>query len=407
MKSICVIGLGYVGLPTALLLASRGYKVIGYDINTKLIDDLSMGYYFGNEPDVQKLLSQSISNANFSASNQISKADVYIVAVPTPIDEKTKTPKLDALNDAIDNICHVVEPGNLIIIESTSPVGTTEAVYNILSNKLLENNSNNKENINVAYCPERILPGSAIKELSSLGRVIGGFTERSATLAVEIYSNITNGKCIKTTAAVAEFVKLAENSYRDVNIAFANELQNLCENNSVDPKEVILLANAHPRVNILQHGIGVGGHCIPVDPWFLLHLSKNDYVNTSVIRAARQINDNQTFLSFKKIKEYCAKSRAKNIMLLGISYKPDSDDIRNSPAVEILNRLINETELGIKVCDPHLSKSVKLFEKYLIPFENLLTQDEIDLYFVLVNHSAFRDSVALLNQNKKTVVSLV
>lgn len=408
MVSVCVIGMGYVGLPTALILASRGYRVSGYDIDKALVAKLSRGVYGGKEESIGELLKSVLSTGKFTVDHQIMPADVYFICVPTPIDEQHKKPDMTAVNDAVSHIEEVISPGALVILESTSPVGTTESIYKRVNKKIQEKlaSTSRTENkrIFAAYCPERVKPGQVIKELTALDRVIGGCNTKSSNLAKEIFSKMTSGECVTTSAQTAEFIKLAENSFRDVNIAFANELRNLCVTHAVDADEVRNLANLHPRVNILQSGIGVGGHCIPVDPWFLVNLYEQTSTHSSIIKSARKINDQQIEVVTAEIIDFCNKSNASKVALMGMTYKADVDDFRGSPSIKVAKRLQECSNFVFVVCDPSLPEGTSSFGLKCQSLEEIVGDGEIDVFIFLVAHSSFDGTIQVLRKENKNVL---
>ena len=338
-QSICVMGLGYIGLPTASLLATKGFKVTGVDVSQKVVDTINRGEIHIVEPDLDILVKSAVHSGNLSASLEPVEADVFIIAVPTPFKDggpdhiSGKKPDLSYIEAATKKIAPFVKPGNLVILESTSPVGTTdEVVATILKS---EGHSVGDE-VYVAHCPERVLPGRILIELVENDRVVGGINEASTAVTVNFYERFVRGAVLATTAKTAEMVKLTENSSRDVQIAFANELSMICETESIDTWEVIELANRHPRVNILQPGPGVGGHCIAVDPWFIVDRSPGC---SNLIRTAREVNDAKPEWVIGRVKKCADKFKSPVIACLGLAFKADVDDLRESPAFDIVKRL--------------------------------------------------------------------
>ncbi len=354
MKHCCVIGLGYIGLPTAALLANSGYQVSGLDINHKVVEKINKGVIHIVEPSLDELVKKAIRNGSLKARTSPISADIFLIAVPTPF-KKTSgeipIPNIDYVFQAIKTILGVLKSGDLIIIESTCPLGTTKNISEII----YKESGKNIDEINIAYCPERVLPGNIIKELISNDRVIGGLTSKASFEAKKFYSSFCKGNLYTTNAKTAELIKLTENAYRDVNIAFANELSILCDSVDINVGELISLANHHPRVNILQPGCGVGGHCIAIDPWFIAHEAPEI---TPLIQTARKVNNLKSKWVVKKIitrsnqleKEL---SRKPIIGCMGLSFKANVDDLRESPALEITSTLIDLGE-NILVCDPNI-----------------------------------------------------
>lgn len=383
-KTICVVGLGYIGLPTAALLACKGYDVCGVDIDTNAVNTINGGGIHIVEPELGLYVRKAIESKSLKAYLEPQAADIYIICVPTPFygDKELPTPNLEYVLEATESIAHLVKAGDIVILESTSPVGTTDKIKDILSAK-----SVNVEDISIAYCPERVLPGNIMAELISNDRIIGGINEESTRNVAKFYETFVNGSVLTCSAKTAEMCKLAENSFRDVNIAFANELSMVCDTHDIDPWELIRLANHHPRVNILQPGTGVGGHCIAVDPWFIV---SGDSENARIIKKARQVNDSKPIWVVSKIDKQVKALVEQGIKYpviacLGLAFKPDIDDLRESPAVSVAKDLV---DLGhdIVVVEPNITEH-KFFR--LSTFDDAL---EADLVVVLVNHSIFSRS---------------
>lgn len=388
-NSLCVIGLGYVGLPTALTFSQAGYQVRGYDKNARLVEHLNAGHADINEAGIEDLLESSLKSGKFKAYNEIQVARAYFICVPTPVSGVSKAPDLTAVFSAVEAIKRVIKPGDLVVLESTSPVGTTRQIYQQLSDHLKSAYPGNSNRIFAAYCPERILPGKVLEELSSLDRVIGGIDSASSAMAKAFFSHLTKGHCYETDAETAEFVKLAENSFRDVNIAFANELKNLCQRHGVNVENVRTFANMHPRVDILQPGIGVGGHCIPVDPWFLVHASQKD--DASVIHAARRVNDRQPRLIANQIVEEAQKNKCTKLAIFGLTYKANVNDFRESPALDIVKHLSEMGVFSIEVYDPFLKPGTNRKTLFGATAKDLADiSQEAQLYIFLVAHDALR-----------------
>lgn len=379
------MGLGYIGLPTASLLATKGFKVVGVDVSQKVVDTINQGEIHIVEPDLDILVKSAVHSGNLSASLEPCEADVFIIAVPTPFKDggpehiSGKKPDLSYIESATKKISSYIKPDNLVILESTSPVGTTdEVVAEILKGA----GHAVGENVYVSHCPERVLPGRILIELVENDRVVGGINDASTKVTVDFYQRFVRGSVLPTTAKTAEMVKLTENSSRDVQIAFANELSMICETENIDTWEVIELANRHPRVNILNPGPGVGGHCIAVDPWFIVDRSPE---HSRLIRTAREVNDLKPEWVIERIKKYANKLKNPKIGCLGITFKADVDDLRESPALGIVNRLIQMGIGDISVCEPNI-KALDGIE--LCGLDDLIMDS--DILLLLVDHKEFR-----------------
>lgn len=333
-KLISVIGLGYIGLPTAALLASQGYTVVGTDISQHAVETINQGKIHIVEPDLDAYVRSAVMAGRLKASTLPQAGDVYMICVPTPFHEggSIPQPNIDYVLAATRSIAALLKPGDLVILESTSPVGTTEQMQVVLREAGV-----NVEEVHMAYCPERVLPGKIMTELVENDRVVGGVNPVSTKKVADFYRTFVSGVVLETDAKTAEMCKLSENSFRDVNIAFANELSLICDKAGINVWNLIQLANRHPRVNILQPGAGVGGHCIAVDPWFIV---ARDVENAKLIRTAREVNNHKTDWVIDKIKIAAADATAKSgskptIACLGLAFKPDIDDLRESPALHI------------------------------------------------------------------------
>lgn len=376
MKTICMIGLGYVGLPTAAMFASKGHKVIGYDLNKKVVDALNNGEVIIEEPGLLEIVKKSVSEGNLSAVTTCpSNCDVYIIAVPTPINED-KTSDMSYVEDATRAIVPHLKKGCVVILESTSPPRTVE---DLILPILKETGLVLGEELLIAHSPERILPGKVIEELRTNSRIVGGINKKSSLEVKKIYESIVEGEIFITTSTTAEMCKVMENTFRDVNIALANELAKISEELGVNAFEVIQLANHHPRVNILSPGPGVGGHCIALDPWFLVEKSKN----AKLIKQARIINDSMPKFVFDKIKNILGEFNGQTISIFGVTYKPNIDDIRESPIIHLLEMLKKEN-LNVKVCDPHAKQIYNNFDIYEAVKES-------SLMVLGVNHNEFKN----------------
>lgn len=391
---ICVLGLGYIGLPLAALLASKGVKVSGVDVQPHVVDTVNRGELHLEEAGLEEILAGAVKHGFLSAHLKPVDADVYVIAVPTPIDE-AKGPDLAYVDSATDSIASVLKPGCLVIIESTCPVGTTQlakARLEKLRPDLAFSASEAKpdqEQVYLAYCPERVIPGKVITELVENARVIGGFDAPSAAKASEFYRLFVKGELVQTNSQTAEMCKLAENAFRDVNIAFANELANLAELNGVNPFDLIECANRHPRVNILQPGPGVGGHCIAVDPWFLVHAAPK---TAKLIRAAREVNDARPHQVIAKVEELIRERGLSNpvIACLGLAFKQDVDDLRESPSMEITLHL-GEHKVGqILAVEPYIHQTPKALTDAGVVLSGLdEAVDKADIVVLLVGHKQF------------------
>ena len=384
-RKICVMGLGYIGLPTASLLGTKGYQVHGVDVSQSVVDTINDGRIHIVEPDLDIMVKSAVQSGNLKASLEPCEADIFIIAVPTPFKKSAdknhisgKQPDLSYIEQATQKISPYIKPGNLVILESTSPVGTTDEVVATI---LLQNGHKVGENVYVAHCPERVLPGRILIELVENDRVVGGVNEDSTRVAVQFYEEFVRGDVLPTTAKTAEMVKLTENSSRDVQIAFANELSMICDSEGINTWEVIALANRHPRVNILNPGPGVGGHCIAVDPWFIVDRSPQ---HSKLIRTAREVNDSKPDWVIERVKKCADKFKYPVIACLGLAFKADVDDLRESPAFDIVKRLQALNAETLLVCEPNL-KSHEEFE--LVSIEEAVKQ--ADIVLVLVDHKKF------------------
>ncbi len=381
MKRVCVVGLGYIGLPTAAVLANSGYEVCGVDIVQDVVNTINQGKIHIVEPDLEEYVQKAISNKKLRAQVKPSKADIFIIAVPTPF-HKGYVPNIDYVIAATKAILPILEEGNLIILESTSPVGTTQKIE-----ALIQEYGFDSSKIDIAYCPERVLPGKILKELISNDRVVGGITPKAALKAKEFYKSFIDGEVFTTDAKTAEMVKLTENSFRDLNIAFANELSMICDKFGINVWELISLANRHPRVNILQPGVGVGGHCIAVDPWFIVYAAKEE---AKIIKTAREVNSYKTQWVIEKIKnsalEFELQHKKKpKIACMGLAFKPDIDDLRESPALYITKSL-QELGLDIIAVEPNINSS----KEFLLKDYNEAIK-EADIIAFLVAHKEFKN----------------
>ncbi len=400
IEKVSVLGLGYVGLPSAAVFARSGLKVVGVDIDAAAVDMVNTGKAHIVEPGLDDLLAEVVGNRHLRASTVVEAADVFVIAVPTPFKEG-KAPDLRFVEAATRMIAPRLETGNLAILESTSPVGATEKVARWLQAERPDLKipalDGETGDINVAYCPERILPGKVIEELVSNDRVIGGMTPQCSEVAVAFYKRFVEGECHVTNARTAELCKLSENSFRDVNIAFANELSIIAHRLGIDATELIRLTNRHPRVNILNPGPGVGGHCIAVDPWFIVDSAPEE---ARIIRTARNVNDSKPAWVVDRVMEIVATIDNPVVACMGLAYKPDVDDLRESPSVEVVRLLAQEIKGTLLVCEPFVDS---LPESLLINGVDLansqIVVDQADVVVFLTAHTQFRDLV--FDENKK------
>ena len=356
MGRVCVVGLGYVGVPTAAVLAGHGMEVIGVDIDRERVETINSGASPFDEPGLDSLVAEVVASGALSARGEPAPADAFIIAVPTPIRED-RSPDLSYVRSAIDNMAPALGKGNLVVVESTCPVGTTERVCEWLASSrpdlTFPHSAGEASDIRVAYCAERILPGNALKELVANERVIGGVSSACAEAAKSLYEVFVEGACHVTTVRTAELAKLAENAFRDVNVAFANEISLVCRALGIDPWKLIALANRHPRVEILNPGPGVGGHCIPVDPWFIADAAPH---LTPLIQAARQVNDGMPKVVADRVIAECEGLDAPVVTCLGLAYKADAADLRESPAIEVVRDLQERINGRILVVEPFVSE---------------------------------------------------
>jgi UDP-N-acetyl-D-mannosaminuronic acid dehydrogenase len=426
-SKVCVVGLGYIGLPTSALLANRGYDVLGVDIAQDVVDTINQGKIHIVEPELDTFVCSAVESGRFIADTKPDVADIFIIAVPTPfrstpstIDDQpsalgrhTPIPNIDYVISATRSIAPYVREGNIVILESTSPVGTTDKVEEVLKEEGVDTSK-----LHIAHCPERVLPGRIMCELIENDRIIGGTTPEATKITADFYREFVQGEVLETDAKTAEMTKLTENSFRDVNIAFANELSMLCDQFGIDVLELIRLANRHPRVNILQPGCGVGGHCIAVDPWFIVDAGKG---SARLIETARRVNDYKSEWVIEKVKnaisewklnrlrhceeqsDVAIQSVEPKVAVMGLAFKPDIDDLRESPALYIAKRLTSELENIVcvepniqldyftdnKVCHPELdSGSKNANQPQLVDLDLALDQSDIQVF--LVAHKEFK-----------------
>ncbi len=392
-KIVSVIGLGYIGLPTAALLARNGFKVAGVDLNTHVVATINSGDIHIVEPDLYEFVSSAVSSGNLKAYTTPQPADTYMICVPTPFHEGKDVPQpnIDYIVTATLSISSLLKSGDMVILESTSPVGTTRKIAEIL-----EKSGVDIENINFAYCPERVLPGKIMKELVENDRVVGGLTPKATKAVSLFYKSFVKGAILETDALTAEMCKLTENSFRDVNIAFANELSIICEKEGINVWDLIKLANHHPRVNILQPGAGVGGHCIAVDPWFIVARNPE---HAKLIRTARNVNNFKTQWVIDQIKIAVAElsmklQRKAKIACLGLAFKPNIDDLRESPACMVVEAL-QDQDFNVVAVEPNIAMHYKF---QLVELKNAL--ETSDLLVFLVKHTQFLEVSEKLTKAK-------
>ncbi len=421
-NTISVIGMGYIGLPTAAVFAGRKIKVIGVEVNASIVDTINKGKIHIVEPDLDMVVHAAVSEGYLRATSKAEPADAFLIAVPTPFkksqDGRSREPDLSYIKAACEAIAPVLKKGDLVVLESTSPVGTTEQVADWLEaarpDITFPKTHLGKSDIRIAHCPERVLPGHVLRELVQNDRVIGGMTPECSQRAKELYKTFVEGECVITNCRTAEMSKLAENSFRDVNIAFANELSMICDKQGIDVWELISLANRHPRVEILQPGAGVGGHCIAVDPWFIVAKNPDE---AKIVRTAREVNDSKPEWVIAKVKKAVAgfllsnpakSAKEVTVACFGLAFKPDIDDLRESPALNIVERLCQELPTKMLVVEPHIQDlPIKLKS-----FANLAKStpeaafDNADICVLLVGHSAFK-TLPLTKQGSQIEVDTV
>ncbi|MCF7221319.1 UDP-N-acetyl-D-mannosamine dehydrogenase [Marilutibacter chinensis] len=394
IQSLSVIGLGYIGLPTAAMFASTGLKTIGVDISARAVEAVNGGRAHIEEGNLDELVERCVGSGLLTATMSPVETDAYIIAVPTPVGhDENRSPDVSYVQAAGRSIAPTLRPGCLIILESTSPVGTTGMLSKLLAelrpDLKFPHESGDEADVCIAYCPERIIPGQMLKELVENDRIIGGMSPRCAERAGALYRRFVRGVCHFTTDRTAEMVKLTENSFRDVNIAFANELSMICESLDVDVWKVIEFANRHPRVSILNPGAGVGGHCIAVDPWFIVSSAPE---TARLIRMARTVNDAKPEHVLAQVDRHCENGAVEKIACLGLTYKPDVDDFRESPALSIAASLSNRYPGKVVCCDPFAEALGKDEAARLgLVFESTESVlQSADMIVVLVPHSAFK-----------------
>jgi len=387
MKKICVIGLGYIGLPTAALLANKGYDVHGVDVIESTVDTINRGEIHIVEPELDTFVQAAVKSEKLKAALTPVEADIFVIAVPTPFHEGF-VPNIDYVISATKAIAPYIKEGNIVILESTSPVGTTDKVEEVLKEEGIDTSK-----VYIAHCPERVLPGQIMRELVENDRIVGGTTLEATEKTVEFYKTFVDGEVLSTDAKTAEMAKLTENSFRDTNIAFANELSILCDKFGIDVWELISLTNRHPRVNVLQPGAGVGGHCIAVDPWFIVHAGGED---AKMIRTAREVNTYKTEWAIEKIKNAALTfetehKRKARVACMGLSFKPNIDDLRESPALYI-TRQLKASDIDVLAVEPNID-SFSEFD--IVDYKDAVNQADVIVF--LVGHQEF-SSLEILNK---------
>lgn len=394
-NTVSVIGLGYIGLPTAAVIASRGIKVIGVEINQQAVDTINAGKIHIVEPDLDIVVKSVVSTGNLKATTKVEPADAFMIAVPTPFKHDSQAqycPDLSYIESAANAIAPVIKQGDLVILESTSPVGATEKLADWLKQARPDlsfpQDVGEQADINIAHCPERVLPGYVLQELVSNDRVIGGISPACSAKAMELYQTFVRGECIVTNARTAEMAKLTENSFRDVNIAFANELSTICDQLHINVWELIRLANRHPRVNILNPGPGVGGHCIAVDPWFIVNSCPEQ---AKLIKQARLVNDNKPYYVLEQITKAADEFKKPVIACLGLAFKADIDDLRESPAVQIVEELAQRQVGQVLAVEPNIAELPESMSNKGIEFVSMAQAlEQANVIVVLVDHKQFK-----------------
>tara|TARA_B100000886_G_scaffold340103_1_gene307927 strand:- start:723 stop:1931 length:1209 start_codon:yes stop_codon:yes gene_type:complete len=391
MNSCCVVGLGYIGLPTAALFSMRGFRVLGVDINLDIVKSVNKGISPIEEPSLQDVIKSVVNAGSLKASPKPHYADIFVIAVPTPIKKDLNLPQPDLkfVKNAIESIVPFLRKGNIVIIESTSPVGTTKNLFSLI----IEKTNLKEDQIYMAYCPERVLPGRIMIELTTNKRIIGGINNNSSLKIKEIYNNICDAEIFVTDSQTAELVKLAENAYRDLNIAYANELSIISNKLGLDVNEVINFTNHHPRVNILRPGCGVGGHCIALDPWFLISQFPED---TKIMKMSREVNIYKTEWTINEINKLIEKQKKDtqkdpSIGVFGLTFKPNVNDLRESPAFKIAKELSKKNQTFL--CDPFISEF-----NDIVTYSIEETLFNSDILVFLVAHNEFK-KIKILGKN--------
>lgn len=405
-KRVSVVGLGYIGLPTAAVFANRGVDVIGVDVVPDVVRTINEGHIHIVEPELDVLVNAAVNSGRLRAVSQPEPADAFIIAVPTPF-KADHEPDLRFVESAARSLAGVLVTGNLVILESTSPVGTTERVVRLLREQRPDLSfpgpNVDVPDIHVAYCPERVLPGRVLQELVENDRVIGGLSPSCAAAATELYQIFVRGACIATNARTAEMTKLCENAYRDVCVGFANELSMICDSLDINVWELIELANRHPRVKILQPGTGVGGHCIAVDPWFVVHATPE---RARIIRTAREVNDSKPRFVCERIAAQAGRFKRPVVACLGLAFKPDIDDLRESPAMDVVHELAHAQVGQLLAVEPNVRQRPQKLDPAVefVTLEQALAR--ADVVAILVRHQPFR-RIAPERLNGKAVLDFV
>lgn len=398
VRKLSVIGLGYIGLPTAAMFASRKFQVVGVDVNQHVVDTINQGKIHIVEPDLDMVVNAAVREGYLRATTRIEPVEAFLIAVPTPFQGENHDPDLGFIKAASRAVAAVLQPGNIVILESTSPVGATEQMAHWLAEArpdlTFPQTHGEASDIRIAHCPERVLPGKVMRELISNDRVIGGMTARCSALAESLYKTFVTGDCVIASGPrVAEMAKLTENSFRDVNIAFANELSLICDEQHIDVWELIRLANRHPRVNILQPGPGVGGHCIAVDPWFIVSSAPGQ---ARLIRTAREVNDAKPHWVIEKVRAAIGAHLMENpgltaaevtVACYGLAFKPDIDDLRESPALDIARKIAAEHAGPLRIVEPNVAA---LPEGLGAGRLCTLEEARADVHVMLVDHKSFK-----------------
>ncbi|WP_417452014.1 UDP-N-acetyl-D-mannosamine dehydrogenase [Kordiimonas sp.] len=399
-ETICVVGLGYIGLPTAAVFAKSGVQVIGVDTNEKAVRTINSGKAHIVEVDLDGLLQGVVANGSLKAQTTPTEADAFIIAVPTPFKDGF-SPDLSYVEAATRSIAPYVRNGNLIVLESTVPPGATDKMVAWLEEERPDLKGMCGRSYHAAHCPERVLPGRVLIELVQNDRIIGGITEECADRAEALYEIFVKGNCYRTNARTAEMAKLSENAFRDVNIAFANELSLIADKLDIDVWELISLANKHPRVNILQPGPGVGGHCIAVDPWFIVDAAPEQ---ARLIRTSREVNDNKPAVVIEKVKRATNRFKEPTVACFGLAFKADIDDLRSSPALEITKRLAEELDCNLIAVEPNIDElPASLSDKGITLTTTEDAMETADILVLLVDHKPFK-RIAPVKLAEKVVI---
>lgn len=395
-KKVTVFGLGYIGLPTAVLLAEHGVDVLGVDVLEDIVNTVNSGKMHIIEPGLKTFLNHAVITGKLRASLTPEEADAFIIAVPTPFRELHK-PDTSFIKSACDTLAPLLKKGDLVILESTSPVGTSARMARWLSENrpdlTFPDSVGDQADVQIAHCPERVLPGNVVKEIVENDRIIGGLSQKASDMAAELYKIFVRGELALTNATTAEMCKLTENSFRDVNIAFANELSVICDKLGIDVRELIRLANRHPRVSILNPGCGVGGHCIAVDPWFIVDGAQEE---ARLIATAREVNDSKPLWIVDKVKKMVHdlppdRKSDFTIACLGLSFKPDIDDLRESPALKITKTLADIFPAHVMAVEPNIHSAPKSLKSAVCPLVPIEDAMNADIIVLLVGHRQFKN----------------